>query len=649
MKSSQKIQLSTGGVLVTLGIIFGDIGTSPLYVIKAIATGHIISKQLIYGGASCVFWTLTMITTLKYVIIALNADNKGEGGIFALYARLRKYRSPWIIFPAIIGCATLISDGFITPPISISSAVEGLTLINADIPTVPIVIIILVALFIFQQFGTNKIGTVFGPVMVVWFTMMALFGLIEISKHIEILKAVNPVYAYDLIRHYPQGIWLLGAVFLCTTGAEALYSDLGHCGKANIRVSWGFVKIALLTSYFGQSAYVMEFEGLIYDGASPFYALMPNWFLPVGILIATVATIIASQALISGTFTMINEAMKLRLWPKLKVIHPGKLKGQIYLPSVNWLLLAGCTTVVLIFRESANMESAYGLAIIIDMLMTTTLLSYLIFVRFKFYWPVVAFVSVFYLIEGTFFIANLSKFLHGGWFAFLIATVLFVLMLAFYQTIKIKEGMIAYVGMDKIRPILESVLVDESIDLTATNLVYLVMSGRKDHLDNNAVYSMFYGKPKRAKVYWFLHVGITDEPFGIDYSVEEHLPGQCFYVKINMGFKEPHLVHRIFNQIVLDLAAEGRIENKNIHPSLEKFEVPPDFQFIVTNTRLAVDTYLNPLEKFFMGIYRLLKRVSISTAEDFGLEVANVSYEIIPVVRTKGKKVELKKIIKRLP
>lgn len=324
--ASHSSQLSRAGVLITLGIIFGDIGTSPLYVIKAIAGERLITQELIYGGVSCVFWTLTIITTIKYIILALNADNKGEGGIFALYAKLRKYRSPWIIYPAIIGCATLISDGFITPPISITSAVEGLSIINSDLPILPIVLIILVGLFMVQPFGTHNIGKAFGPVMIVWFSMMTVFGMIEMSQHLEILSAINPVYAYQLITHYPQGVWLLGAVFLCTTGAEALYSDLGHCGKANIRVSWSFVKVALLLSYFGQSAYVMGFEGKVIPDRSPFYALMPDWFLPIGIIIATGATIIASQALISGTFTMVNEAMKLRLWPRLRVTFPSESK-----------------------------------------------------------------------------------------------------------------------------------------------------------------------------------------------------------------------------------------------------------------------------------------------------------------------------------
>ncbi|MEQ8905287.1 KUP/HAK/KT family potassium transporter [Ekhidna sp.] len=633
-------KLTPAGVLITMGIIFGDIGTSPLYVIKAIVGEKEISELLVYGGVSCVFWTLTIITTIKYVILALNADNKGEGGIFALYARLRKYKSKWIIYPAIIGCATLISDGFITPPISISSAVEGLQLINPDIQTVPIVLVILLSLFIAQQFGTAKIGSAFGPIMLVWFGMMAFFGVMEISKHPEILAAINPLYAIQLITNYPEGIWLLGAVFLCTTGAEALYSDLGHCGKANIRFSWGFVKTALLLSYFGQSAYVMQFQGKLLPDVSPFYALMPDWFLPAGIIIATGATIIASQALITGTFTMVNEAMKLRLWPRLKVEFPSQLKGQIYIPAINWLLLAGCTIVVLIFRQSSNMEAAYGLAITVDMLMTTTLLSFLIFTRFKSWLPVIFFALVFYTIEGTFFLSNANKFTHGGWFAFLIAISLFLIMYALHKAGKIRKKHVEFEKVENYLPIISKLKDDKTIPLKSTHLVYLSRSSRQDLVETNIIHSMIRSTPKRAGVYWFLHVDILDEPFGLYYEVNALSEG-CHYVKLKLGFKEPHKINLMFRQVVSEMMEKKSVTDKNIHPSLSGFDIPADFKFIITNSRLTVDTFLHPFDQFFIRIYRILKLWSVSITEDFGLEEADVEVETVPITIHAKEKLKL--------
>jgi KUP system potassium uptake protein len=429
---------SVSGALIALGIVFGDIGTSPLYVIKAIVKDHVISDEIVLGGLSCIFWTLISITTIKYVVLALNADNKGEGGIFALYALVRRYKSKWVIYPALIGCATLLADGFITPPISISSAIEGLKVFNPAIPTIEIVVIILILLFVFQQFGTKIIGGIFSPVMVIWFLMIGTLGAIQLIQNPSVLKAINPYYAYHLIAHTEGGIWFLGAVFLCTTGGEALYSDLGHCGKNNIRVSWTFVKTMLLLNYSGQAAYLLQHKGMVWAGSeSPFYAIMPDWFLPVGILVASLATIIASQALITGCFSLINEAMKLRLWPNHRVFYPTTIQGQVYIPAINWFLLAGCLTVVYIFRESERMEAAYGLAITLNMLMTTSLLAYYMYVKRNHLLVIILFVAFFIALEGIFLFSNLMKFTHGGWFTLMISLVLFVLMFIFYEAKKL--------------------------------------------------------------------------------------------------------------------------------------------------------------------------------------------------------------------
>lgn len=648
-KRSHGLPLSAGGVLITLGIIFGDIGTSPIYVLNAIVSSHEISHELILGGLSCIFWTLIIITTVKYVFIALNNDNRGEGGIFALYALVRRYRVSWTIYPAIIGCAALIADGFITPPISISSAVEGLRVINPEISmnqVQVIVIAILIALFVFQQFGTRVVGGIFGPVMFIWFSMIGVLGFIQLIKYPFVLHALNPFYAFDLLAHYPGGFWLLGAVFLCTTGAEALYSDLGHCGKPNIRLSWGFVVVMLLLSYFGQSAYLLrEFNGQHWpEGKSTFYSLMPGWFLPFGIAVATLATIIASQALITGCFTLVNEAMKLRLWPNLKVIYPTTHSGQIYIPGINWILLLGCITVVLLFQEARNMEAAYGLAITIDMMMTTALLTYLLNVQRKPALIVWSIPIIFLTIEATFFISNLMKFANGGWFTILIASALFLGMWIFYQARKLRKKHIEFVEIkDYIEP-LRDLMQDDSIPKEANNLVYMAMANDKSHIDSNIIYSIFRKRPKRADIYWFVHVDISNEPYGASYSVEAIVPRRIFFIRLHFGFKVEHKVNLMFSKIVEEMVKNGEVDELSHYSSLRKHGMPADFKFILLNSRVSIDDALTPFEQFVVKGYRFIKSLSLSTSEDFGLELTNVETETVPIKIAPSSKVELQRV-----
>ncbi|MFN8236904.1 MAG: KUP/HAK/KT family potassium transporter [Chitinophagales bacterium] len=628
--------LSTAGVLITLGIIFGDIGTSPIYVLKAImnmATSghHAITDNLILGGVSCVFWTLTIIVTVKYVILALNADNKGEGGIFALYAIVRRYKAKWTIIPALIGCASLMADGFITPPISISSAVEGLNILYPHIQTVPIVIAILAGIFLAQQFGTNKIGNAFGPIMLIWFTMIGVLGFSQVLKYPEVFKALNPIYAIDLVVYYPGGIWFLGAVFLCSTGGEALYSDLGHCGKQNIRVSWTFVKITLLLSYFGQAAYIINHKGMDYDAVSPFYAIMPGWFLKIGIVIATFATIIASQALISGCFTLVNEAMKLKLWPNQRIIYPSLVQGQIYIPFINWLLFVGCLAVVLIFRESGKMEAAYGLAISLNMLMTTSLLTYYLYIKRNPRFFVYGFFIFFMWLELTYLTANLSKFTHGGWFAVLIAIGIFVIMYLFYLGKKLRNKHIEFVEIKDYLDDLQDLQNDTSIPKEATNLVFMCNANDKKHIDSNIIYSIFRKKPKRADTYWFVHVDITSEPYGAEYSVETIIPQKCFFIRLKFGFKVDHKVHVMFTKILEDMEKEGEIDLLSHYASLRKHGYPADFKYVVLNSIVSIDNKLNPVEQFLIKSYNFIKGLSIPTEVDFGLEKTNCRVENIPI------------------
>ncbi|MEQ8363700.1 MAG: KUP/HAK/KT family potassium transporter [Cyclobacteriaceae bacterium] len=638
-----KQKLSTAGVLVSLGIIYGDIGTSPLYVFKAIVGESIITEDLVLGGVSCVFWTLTLITSIKYVYLALNADNKGEGGIFALYALVRKYKAKWVVYLAIIGCATLISDGFITPAISISSAVEGLTINNPNIPTVPIVIAILILLFFFQQFGTSVVGKTFGPIMMVWFITLGVFGMIHLSQNPTVLKALNPMYAINLLVNYPGGFWLLGAVFLCTTGAEALYSDLGHCGKNNIRVGWGFVKVSLLINYFGQAAWLLTLEGSTLDGQIPFYAIVPDGFLIFSIAIATMAAVIASQALISGTFTLVNEAMKLKLWPSTKVRYPSQIKGQIYLPTINWVLLAGTILVVLIFRESSAMEGAYGLAITFDMLMTTTLLVYFFTTAKKSRLRSTILALVFFSIEGMFLISNLSKFQHGGWFTFIIAMFFFGLMFTLVKARGLRDRHTEFVDLKHYVPMVEDLQADTTIPKEATNLVYMAVADSKRSIDSNIVYSIFKKRPKRADVYWFIHVDTVDSPYTSKYSVDTIIPKKCFFIRIKLGFKSDHRVNLLFNRVLHDMAENAEIDLVSHYDSLKKHSMPADFKFIILHSLASIDSEISTFDSLIIQGYRFIKKFSLSTEELYGLELANVEVERVPIMVGPPAKVRIKR------
>ncbi len=638
--------LSAAGVLVSLGIIYGDIGTSPIYTLRFIVGDHVISEDLILGGLSCVFWTLTLITTLKYIYLALNADNKGEGGIFALYALVRRYKATWVIFPAIIGCCTLIADGFITPAISVTSAVEGLRSLNPDITEetiITIVIAILLGLFVFQQFGSSVVGKTFGPVMLIWFVFIGTIGATHLVQNLSVLKAINPVYAVELLAKYPGGFWILGAVFLCTTGAEAMYSDLGHCGKSNIRMGWGFVKICLLLSYFGQGAWLLQHEGTTLDGAIPFFEIMPKGLLFIGVLIATMATVIASQALISGTFTLVNEAMKLRLWPSTRVRYPSQIKGQIYIPSINWILMFGSILVVLYFKESDAMQAAYGLAITFDMLMTTSLLVYYFSTSKKSRIRSAVMALVFFGIEGAFLVSNLSKFSHGGWFSFTIAAVFFVMMFILYKARGVRERHTEFVDLKHYVPMIQDLQADTSIPKEATNLVYMAVADSKRSIDSNIVYSIFKKRPKRADVYWFIHVDTVDSPYTSKYSVDTIIPKKCFFVRIKLGFKADHRVNLLFNKILHDMAENAEIDLVSHYDSLQRHSMPADFKFVILHSLASVDSEISSFDNLIIQGYRFIKKHSLSTEEMYGLELANVEVERVPIMVGPPAKVHIKR------
>ena len=645
-KDSKLNKISTAGVLVAMGIIYGDIGTSPIYTLRFIVSDHIITEDLILGGLSCVFWTLTLITTIKYVYLALSADNKGEGGIFALYALVRRYKASWVIFPAIIGCCTLIADGFITPAISVTSAIEGLRSLNPNITEqtiITIVIAILMGLFIFQQFGSSVVGKTFGPVMLVWFIFIGSLGLFHLAENFSVLKALNPIYAYDLLVLYPGGFWILGAVFLCTTGAEAMYSDLGHCGKSNIRLGWGFVKVCLLLSYFGQGAWLLQHQGTKLEGAIPFFEIMPEALLFFGVIIATMATIIASQALISGTFTLVNEAMKLKLWPATSVRYPSQVKGQIYIPSINWILMFGCIVVVLYFKESDAMQSAYGLAITFDMLMTTSLLTYYFSTSKKSTIRTILIAVAFFSIEGAFLVSNLSKFSHGGWFSFSIAFIFFLMMYILLRARILRDRHTEFVDLKHYIPLLQDLQNDTSVPKEATNLVYMAVANSKRYIDSNIIYSIFKKRPKRADAYWFVHVDTVDSPYTSKYSVDTIVPKKCFFVRIKLGFKTDHRVNLLFNKILHDMAESAEIDMISHYDSLQKHSMPADFKFIILHSLASVDSEISTFDNLIIQGYRFIKNHSLSTEEMYGLELANVEVERVPIMVGPPAKVRIKR------
>jgi len=625
-------KLSFLGVIVTMGIVFGDLGTSPLYTMRAILLGgkENFSEILVYGGLSCVFWTLTMLTTIKYIAITLRADNNGEGGIFALFA-LIKNKPGWAAVLTMIVGAALLADGVITPSITITSAVEGLKIVNPEIPVVPIVLIIIAAVFFIQQFGTNFIGSSFGPIMLIWFTTLGLLGVSQIILHPAILNAVNPVYAFRFISEFPGGFILLGAVFLCTTGVEALYADLGHCGRANIRVSWIFVKICLLLNYFGQGAWLIT-SYKSGSGINPFFEIMPGWMLMPGVLLATAAAIIASQAIISGSFTLISEAVSLNFWPRIRVLHPTFVRGQVYLPFINLFLWLACSMVVFFFRESKNMDVAYGLAITITELMTTILLSYYLYQKGVNHRLVLLLLMVFFTIEGSFLIANLYRVKNGGWLTLMLSSVYFVIMFGWYFGRKIKNRYITFASLNKYTDLFKDLSRDESVPKTATNLVYIIRANRKDQVESKVIYSIFNKQPKRADIYWLIHIDRVNDPNQFDYHVTQVIPGILIRIDFHIGFKVEPKINLYFREVIEDLVETGEIRLESGYESLKKYSVPGDFKFILIERVMPRDFKLSNWENFILTLNSIAGKLNISDIRSFQLDATNTVIEQVPIL-----------------
>jgi len=653
MNSHTKV--SVAGLLIALGIIFGDIGTSPLYVLNAITKDKTISDNLIIGALSCIIWTLTLQTTIKYVILTLQADNKGEGGIFSLYALVRR-RKKWLVIPAMIGGAALLADGMITPPISVTSAVEGLKQIRflshiSQWTVIYIVIGILSVLFFIQQFGTAFIGRSFGPVMSVWFVMLATLGLVHIADEVSVFKAFNPYYAINLLVTYPKGFYVLGAVFLCTTGAEALYSDLGHCGKWNIRYSWIFVKTCLILNYLGQGAWLLNhYNGkhvtseIIDSGFNPFYGMMPHWFLYFGITIATAATIIASQALISGSFTLISEAIRLNLWPKLKINYPTETRGQLYIPATNFLLFIGCIGIVLYFRKASNMEAAYGLAITLCMIATSILFSNFLVLRRTNRPLIYLYLIVYLAIEFSFLSANMEKFPHGGYVTLLVGGALFLVMYNWFKARRIKNRYVEFVRLEHYVPKIQELSIDRSIAKYATHLVYMTSADNPKEVEHKIIYSILSNKPKRADIYWLVHVDTLDVPYTSEYTVTHIIPNDIIRVEFRLGFRVQPRINVLFRKVVEEMVENREVSVVSRYDSREKNNVTGDFRFIVLEKYLSEDNELPLWERMMMKLHFWLKDVSLSEEKGFGLDPGNVTIEKFPLIVSPVTKLKLRRV-----
>jgi len=666
--SKQLNKVTGAGLLIAMGIIYGDIGTSPLYVFSSIINGRVISEDLIFGGISCIIWTLTLQTTVKYVILTLQADNRGEGGIFSLYTLVRR-RKKWLVVPAMVGGAALLSEGIITPPISVTSAIEGLAQLPrfaaiSEMQIVYIVLGILAFLFFMQQFGTASIGKLFGPIMFIWFAMLAVLGVYNITADWSIFKAFNPSYAINLLINYPKGFWLLGAVFLCTTGAEALYSDLGHCGRQNIRITWIWVKIALVLNYLGQGAFLLGQQGKIFANASlikdvsfislhpnaellrnPFFAMMPDAFVLFGIIIATAAAIVASQAMISGSFTLVSVAMRLNLWPKFRISYPTEERGQLFIPAINGILFVGCCCIVMYFRSSSNMEAAYGLAITLCMFATSILFAnFLVLKRVKPIW-IYLYLGVYSIIEFSFLVANLEKFPHGGFATFVLGGIFALVMYVWFKSRKIKNRYVEFARLDNYLPVLQELSNDQSINKYATHLVYLSSANNPNEIEYKIIHSILNKKPKRADIYWFVHVDTMDDPYTSEYEVHTIIPNEVIRVEFRLGFRVQPKINLMFRKVVEDMVSNKEVNITSRYESLQRNNIAGDFEFIVMEKFLSQDNELPFWERVVMKLYFWLKEISLSEEKGFSLDASNVTVEKFPLVVAPVKSLKLKRII----
>lgn len=649
-KKSTGIPLSAGMVLVTLGIVYGDIGTSPMYTMKAIIAGNggllTMDTDVVLGALSLIIWTLTLITTVKYVMVAMKADNHNEGGIFALYSLVKK-SAKWLIIPAMIGGAALLADGILTPAVTVTTAIEGLRTIPAAHAiigdnqhiVVIITITILCTLFALQKAGTSTIGKAFGPVMTLWFLFLGAMGVMNMLADISIVRALNPIRGILFLfdgKLNAAGLMVLGSVFLCTTGAEALYSDMGHVGKGNIYASWPFVKICLILNYLGQGAWLITNRNDTTLNAikdlNPFFEMLPGQIRPFAVILSALAAIIASQALITGSYSIVSEAIKLDLMPHIKINYPSTTKGQIYIPLVNSIMWVGCIGVVLIFQSSEHMEAAYGLAITVTMLMTSILLyTYLAVIR-KRLWAAIPFILFFGAIEAMFFFSSLTKFFHGGYFTVLMATAIFVVMFVWRRGTAVERTQSVYLPVDKYIDQLRSLSHDADYSTLADNLVFLTNDSSFDKLDRDILYSILDKRPKRAKAYYFINISLTDDPNTREFIVNDFGTDFLFKITLRLGFKVNQRINTYLYQIVGDL-----IKNNQLAPQNHKYSIYKehseigDFRFCLLRKVLAPETDINGFDARCLELKYFIRRICGSPARWYGLENSNIVFEYVPL------------------
>ena len=640
--------------LVTIGIVYGDIGTSPLYVMKSIVAGNggigQVDEQFIIGALSLVIWTVTLLTTVKYILIALKADNHGEGGIFSLYA-LVKNHGKWLIGLAMLGGAALLADGVLTPAVTVTTAVEGLRSIEVmnrflgegQGKVVIITLIIICVLFSVQHSGTRKIGKAFGPCMLIWFSFLGLAGMMLIMQHPAVLKAFNPAYAVQVLLspHNKAGLMILGSVFLATTGAEALYSDMGHVGRENIYISWPFVKACLVLNYLGQGAWVISNRNneALYgiEDLNPFFEMLPEVIRPVAVILSTMAAVIASQALITGSYTLVSEAILLDLLPHLEIRYPSETKGQIYLGAVNNLLWAGCSFVVLYFRSGHKIEAAYGLAITVTMLLTTILLSvYLRKIKGR---KVLSWIMLagFGLIESVFFVSSLGKFLQGGYFTAILTVVILLLMIVWHRGTQIEQKYRTYLKISDHIPSLGMLRDDEDVYTLTQNLVYLDNSKDPEYIDRDILYSILDKDPKRAHAYWFVSVNVLDEPDAMNYQVETYGTDYIFRIRLNLGFKCSQRVNVYLRQIVDDLQKSGEMPEQDKKYSIYGKSTVGSFKFCMIKKSVPTKSELSSADEMILNIKYAVRKIAGSRVKWYGLDNSSVIVESVPMIVTPGR------------
>lgn len=656
-------RMSAAGLLIAIGIVYGDIGTSPLYVMKSIVEGNggigNVNRDFIIGSISLVLWTVTLLTTLQTVVIALKATNHGEGGIFALYTLVRK-RAKWLVLPALIGGAAILADGTLTPAVTVTTAIEGLKGLkfggNVPVSTqsmvIAITVIILLVLFSIQKMGTSIIGKDFGPIMFLWFSFLGVMGIINMAGDWSILKAINPIYAIKLLvsPYNKAGIFILGSIFLATTGAEALYSDVGHVGKKNIIGSWPFVFVCLSLNYFGQGVWILNNPGYHpADGGvlNPFFEMIPANMRLAAIILATIAAVIASQALITGSFTLVAEASGLKFLPRMNINYPSTEKGQIYIPAINKGICVATIAIVLYFQTSAHMEAAYGLSITISMLMTTILLyEWLVMKEINPVWNWI-FLIFFGVLDVMFMISSLTKFTHGGYVSLFIAGAIGFVMYVWYYGNKVRdkrEARNAYVRLDEYTDMLTNLSHDEDYPTYATNLVYMANVKYNKFIKREILYSILDKRPKRAKAYWFVTVNVTNEPFTAEYAVNTYGTKNVINIQLYLGFKKQTSVNVYIRQIVHDLIADGTIE-----PQPQEYTTTPgrdvgDFSFVIVNDVISPQTQLVGYEKWLVEARVRLQNLSSNPASWFGLEYADTVIERVPLILGKPNPSYIKRI-----